>query len=90
MRLNVKSFALTCGLVWGFGVMAFTWWRILFEGRSDKDDTLLGHIYRGYSITPLGSLFGFAWGFFDGLKGGLVFAWLYNRLAERLPMTIRL
>lgn len=89
MRLNIKSFAAACGLIWGFGVLCFTWWRLLFEGRKE-DDTLLGHIYRGYSITPIGSLIGFVWGLLDGAAGGLVFAWLYNRLADRMPMKIEL
>jgi hypothetical protein len=27
MKLNVKAFALTCGLVWGLGLFAHTHWR---------------------------------------------------------------
>jgi hypothetical protein len=87
--LNIKAFAAACGLIWGFGVLALTWWRLLFE-RSGEDDTIIGHIYRGYKLTPLGSLIGFVWALFDGAAGGAVFAWLYNRLADRLPMKIEL
>lgn len=82
MRLYVKAFALTCGLIWGFGVFFLTWWVILFEG-STGAITLLGHVYRGYSISPAGSLIGLVWAFFDGLVGGAIFAWLYNTLASR-------
>lgn len=82
MKLNVKAFALTFGLLWGFGVFFLTWWVILFEG-STHDLMVLGHLYRGYDISPMGSVIGLAWGFFDGAGGGLVFAWLYNRLASR-------
>lgn len=82
MRLNIKAFALTCGLVWGLGLFCLTWWVIAFEG-STGDTTLIGHVYRGYSISPAGSVIGLVWGFFDGLVGGAVFAWLYNRLAGR-------
>ncbi len=82
MRLNIKAFALACALIWGFGVFFLTWWVILFEG-STGATTLLGHVYRGYSISPAGSLIGLVWAFFDGLVGGAVFAWLYNTLARR-------
>lgn len=82
MRLDVKPFALTCGLVWGLGLFLFTWWVIAFEG-STGEITLIGHLYRGYTITPVGSIIGLVWGFFDGLICGAVFAWLYNRIAGR-------
>lgn len=90
MRLNIKAFTVACGLIWGFGVLAFTWWRLLFEGPQKKDDTILGHIYRGYSITPVGSLVGFIWGLFDGAAAGLVLSWLYNRLADLMPTRIEM
>jgi hypothetical protein len=89
VRLNIKAFAAACGLIWGFGVLALTWWRLLFE-RSGEDDTIIGHIYRGYKLTPVGSLIGFIWALFDGAAGGAVFAWLYNQLADRMPMKIEL
>lgn len=90
MRLNVKAFTVACGLIWGFGVLAFTWWRLLFEKPQKEDDTLLGHIYRGYSITPMGSLVGFIWGLLDGAACGLVLSWLYNRLADLMPTNIKM
>jgi hypothetical protein len=82
MKLNVKALALTAGLWWGFGLCFLTWWIIAFEGATG-DVTLIGHIYRGYNISPLGSVIGLVWGFFDGLVGGAIFAWLYNFLAGR-------
>lgn len=83
MKLNIKAFAATCGLIWGFGILGLTWWVILFEG-STHDLFVLGHIYRGYDISPLGSLIGLAYGLADGAAGGLIFAWLYNVLVVRL------
>jgi hypothetical protein len=32
MKLNVRAFALTCGLVWGLGLFIFTWWIMAFDG----------------------------------------------------------
>ncbi len=79
MKLNVKAFALACGLLWGAGIFMLTWWIIALEGVT-YEMTLLGRIYRGYEISPMGSLIGFVWAFIDGLIGGAVFAWLYNKL----------
>ena len=82
MKLNVKAFALTAALVCGVGLFLLTWWVILFEGASGVK-TFIGLVYRGYSISPVGSLIGLAWGFVDGLIGGAIFAWLYNLLVAR-------
>ena len=80
MKINVKAFAIAGGLWWGFGLFALTWWMILFQGASG-DPTLIGRVYRGYSLSPLGSLIGFAWGLVDGMIGGAILAWLYNLVA---------
>ena len=82
MKLNVKAFSLTAGLFWGFGLFFITLWIIMFEGPSG-DPTLIGKVYRGYSISITGSLIGFAWAFFDGIIGGALFAWLYNQISGR-------
>ena len=83
MRLNIKATALTCAILWGSGLFLLTWWIILLDGTSDAP-TFIGKVYRGYSLTPLGSVLGLAWGFVDGLIGGAIVAWLYNTLAVQL------
>ena len=83
MKLNVKAFALTCALIWGVGLFLLTWWIIAFNGATGKI-TLIGQVYRGYSISPLGSLIGLVWGTIDGLIGGALFAWLYNFFSDHL------
>ena len=80
MTLNVRAFALACGVLWGLALFLITWWIILFDGSSDQH-TFLGLVYRGYSLTPVGSIIGGAWGLVDGFIGGAIFAWLYNKLA---------
>ena len=82
MKLNVKAFALTCGILWGFGLFVLTWWIIAFEGATG-DPTFIGRLYRGYSISPAGSVIGFIWALVDGVVGGAIFAWFYNLLATR-------
>ena len=79
MRFNVKTFALTSGLLWGAGLFLLTWWIIAFEGATGEV-TMIGRVYRGYSISPVGSFVGLGWALLDGLVGGAIFAWLYNSL----------
>jgi hypothetical protein len=81
MKLNVKAFAYTCAILWGLGLFLITWWFMIFEGASG-DTTLIGRVYVGYNISPLGSLIGLLWASFDGLILGAIFAWLYNRLID--------
>ncbi len=80
MKLNIKAFALAAGLVWGINWFAVTWWMILLDGIS-ADAYLVSKMYRGYTISPLGSLVGFLWGFLDGFLIGLMLAWIYNKLS---------
>ncbi len=84
MRLNIRAFALTCAILWGLAIFLVTWWVILWQGISDPPEvTLLGRIYKGYTVSYAGSVVGLLWGFVDGLIGGAVFAWLYNLLAGK-------
>ena len=82
MKLDVKSFALTAGIFWGLALLIITWWIILFEGQTGET-TIIGLVYRGYNISFTGSLIGFAWGLFDGLVIGALFAFVYNALAAQ-------
>jgi hypothetical protein len=82
MKFNVKAFALACGLIWGFGLFLITWWVMLFEG-SASDLLSIEYVYRGFDISPIGSMVGLVWGFFDGLIAGALFAWLYNFIVSR-------
>jgi hypothetical protein len=84
MKLNVKAFALTFGLVWGLGLFCLTWWIIAFDGVT-CETTFIGQVYRGFNISPLGSVIGLIWAFADGAIGGAIFAWLYNFISNRFP-----
>jgi len=82
VKLNVKAIALTSGLMWGLGLFCLTWWVILFDGATGEA-TIVGRLYRGYSISPVGSIVGLIWALVDGFIGGAIFAWLYNVFAGR-------
>lgn len=81
IRLDVRAFAVAAALFWGIGLFVLTWWIIAFDGATGQR-TLIGMVYRGYSISPIGSLIGLLYATGDGLIGGAIVAWLYNALAE--------
>jgi hypothetical protein len=83
MKFDVKAFSLSCAITWGVGLLLLTWWIMAFDGPS-LEPTWIGRIYRGYTMTVVGSIIGGIWAFFDGLIGGAVFAWLYNTIEERV------
>jgi len=82
MKLNVRAFAISCGLLLGVGLFLVTWWIIILDGPSDRT-TFIGQIYRGYGLHAVGSVMGLIWGLVDGAIGGAIFAWLYNLVASR-------
>ncbi len=77
MKLDIKAFAFASALVWGVGLFLLTWWIIAFDGTTGEI-TFIGQLYRGYSISPGGSIIGLLWASIDGLICGAIFAWLYN------------
>ena len=78
-KINTRAFGLALGILWAAGTafmgllaMVCSWARPFVD--------VLSVIYVGYSATLVGALIGAAWGFVDAFIGGILFAWLYNRL----------
>mgnify|MGYP001242648749 CR=1 FL=1 len=87
MTLNIKAFALACGILWGLSLFLVTWWIIYFEPHVMEENTFLtfiGYFYPGYTVSPLGSIIGLVWAFVDGIIGGAIFAWLYNMISGKI------
>ncbi len=80
MKFNVKSFSLTCGIVWGLTILLSTFWMVI-TGASGKTLGKLSKFYLGFSVSWGGAFIGMVWGFVDGLIVGALFAWLYNKLS---------
>ena len=81
MKLSVKAFALTSGILWGAVVCLATLWLLMMG----SDGLLIRHLdnfYLGYSFSAVGAFVGLVWGFVDGAVSGAAFAWLYNKLAK--------
>jgi hypothetical protein len=81
MKLSVKAFALTCGILWGLAVLLSTWC-LLILGSPGGIISKLSTFYIGYSFSWGGAVIGLLWGFVDGLICGAIFAWLYNKLTK--------
>ena len=81
MKLNVKSFALAGGIVWGIAILLITFWFLLF-GYTGNILGKLGTVYLGYSVTWGGAFIGLLWGFVEGFIVCGIFAWLYNKFTK--------
>ena len=77
MRLNAKALGLALGILWGLGVFLATAW-IVFVGSPGDTLAKLGVFYIGYEVSWTGAAIGLAYGFVDGLIGGVLLAWIYN------------
>ncbi len=84
MTLNLKALAWTAGLLWGGACLLVGIANLAFPpyGRAFLD--LMAAVYPGYhGPSGLGSVVVVAlYGALDGAVCGVVFAWLYNRLAH--------
>jgi len=79
--MSIRAFALTAGIFGAVTMFSLAWWLIL-TGNAEGPITLLERIYIGYSFTPLGSIIGAIWGFFDFAIAGAIAAWLYNKIKK--------
>lgn len=82
MKLNVKAFAIACGLIWGGATFLFGLWG-MFYGPAAEVVTWAGQFYLGFESGLLGAIIGLIWGFLEAGIGGLFLAWLYNLLAGK-------
>jgi len=76
MTLNVKSFTLATGILWGAVLLVLT---LVAAARGIGHN--LGHlaaIFPGYDVTYLGSLIGLVYGFVSGAIVGGLFSLIYN------------
>jgi hypothetical protein len=73
--LGIAIGALWAGYVLFCGITAmFGWGNALVAA--------LSSLYLGYGPSIAGAIIGAVWAFVDGYVGGLVVAWLYNKLAK--------
>ena len=84
MRLCARSMAITAAVIWGAAIFFIGIGSMFFAGYGSAVLDLVASVYPGYNNTggvgdlAVGTLLAAA----DGLIGGFVFAWLYNRVAD--------
>ncbi len=81
MKLDIRAFAFTAGILWGLCIFVCTLW-LLAWGYDGHLIVTLNHFYFGYTYSVTGAFVGLAWGFLDGAFCATLFAWLYNKLAK--------
>ena len=81
MKLSVKGLALSLGLTWSLCMLA---WGLLATYANWNPDiyNMMGGLYLGTKATLTGVIIGAVWAFFDGLVGGALIAWLYNKFSK--------
>jgi len=79
MKLHAAKFGVALGIVWAFCCVFLSFSTMLFNWGNAWVD-LLASLYIGYAPTVIGALIGMVWGFIDAFIGGLVVAWLYNKM----------
>ena len=80
MKLSIKALGLSLGIVWGAAMFLLGLFVMWFNWGAGMVDAMAS-LYIGYKATFLGSLIGGVWGFIDAGIGGVVIAWLYNKLS---------
>ena len=82
MKFNVKALALACAVLWGAAILLVGLANLIWGSYGQKLLQTLSFYHGYHAIRSIGqvvlvTLYAVA----DGLIGGAVFGWLYNRLA---------
>jgi hypothetical protein len=80
MRLNVRAFAFSAGILWALAVFITGVANLMWAGYGDAFLGIVASIYPGYhSERSFGDiLVGTLYALADGTVCGLVFCWVYN------------
>ncbi len=82
MKLNVTAFAAAGGILWGASVFILTWLALWGYGNVDAASIAKAY-YIGFTVSPVGSVIGAVYGFFDAGIACAIFALIYNKLTGK-------
>ena len=85
MKLNIKAFCLTTGILWAVAVFLVGVANLMWSGYGGAFLQVIASIYPGYDASrSIGAVIvGTVYALVDRLVLGLVFAWVYNLFAGR-------
>jgi hypothetical protein len=82
MKLKPLALGIALGIIWG-GALCITTLVSTYTGYARLFlETIPQSVYPGYTISLFGSVLGLIYGFVDGLVGGALISWIYNRIAK--------
>jgi hypothetical protein len=83
MKFDEKGLALACAILWGAAMLFMCVANMVWSGYGQEFLKVMASVYPGYHAVGNISqvVIGTVYGILDGLAGGFVFGWLYNRLA---------
>ncbi len=84
MKLQVKAFAIACAILWGGCVFVVALANLFCNTYCHQFLELLSSWYPGYHASPTVAqlIIVTLYAICDGLIGGAIFAWLYNRFVK--------
>ncbi len=85
MKLSVKGMGIAVGLLWGLVMLIVGVAHTVHAGYGERFLNMMAGLYPGYG-GPGGmgqAVIGALYGALDGLIGGAVLAWIYNRFARK-------
>ena len=90
LRLNVKILGLVLGILFGLAIFIATNWLVIKGGHTAPSGEyvvgphlqLLSQFFIGYSVSFLGSIIGFFYGFALGTLCGSTIGWIYNKIVD--------
>jgi site-specific recombinase len=84
MKFNIRALALASAILWGGCVLLVGVANLICAGYGQHFLEMLSSFYPGYHATRSFAEVAVVtfYAIVDGLVGGLVFGWLYNRLAR--------
>ncbi|MDI6779629.1 MAG: hypothetical protein QME25_05490 [Bacteroidota bacterium] len=89
MKLNLKAFALTAGIIWAAAMLLTGLANLIWSGYGVAFLQLMASLYPGYHAdgTFLDLVVGTLYALVDGAIVGLVFGWLYNVFVGKVKQT---
>lgn len=83
MRLSVRALALTGAILWGGALLFCGFANAIWPTYGVAFLQMMASVYPGYQATgsPLSILVGTLYAALDGAVAGLLFGWIYNRVA---------